>query len=310
MGDMLKDRVAVITGAGNGIGRAEAKLFAKYGAKVVVNDIGTWIDGVGLSHKPADTVTKAIKDAGGEAIANYDSVTTEQGANSIIQAAINKWGRIDILVNNAGIFCDLHDIYDIPTEDFDKVIKSHLYGTFFCSRAAAGFMKKQGYGRIISTSSHTGLGWRGNTPYSAAKEAIVGMTRSLARDMSEWGVTANAIRPLAAWRGTKETDRQSVANHQSRANVQMSPSLPEDIAPLVVYLGSEAAGEITGRIFEVWHGHVGIFTEPPMVENIILKQDTWTVEELAKMIPSKLTKGARLVVFPEIKMHDYEILNS
>jgi NAD(P)-dependent dehydrogenase (short-subunit alcohol dehydrogenase family) len=304
MGDMLKGRVAVITGAGSGIGRAHAKLFAKYGAKVVVNDIGTWIDGVGVSHDPADTVVKAIRDDGGEAIANYNSVAIENGANSIIQTAIDSWGRIDVLVNNAGVFCDLHDIYDIPTEDFDKVIKSHLYGTFFCSRAAAVFMKKQGYGRIISTSSHTGLGWRGNTPYSAAKEAIVGMTRSLARDMAEWGVTANAIRPLAAWRGTKETDRQSATNQQARANAQLAASFPEDIAPLVVFLGSEAAGEITGRIFEVWHGHVGIFTEPPSVQDIILKEGTWTVEELAKMVPQKLAKGARRSIFPEIKMHD------
>jgi NAD(P)-dependent dehydrogenase (short-subunit alcohol dehydrogenase family) len=297
---MFESRVAVITGAGNGIGRAHAKLFAKYGAKVVVNDIGTWVDGVGLSHDPADAVAKAINDDGGEAIANYDSVATEQGANSIVQAAISRWGRIDVLVNNAGVFCNLQDIYDIPTGDFDKVIKSHLYGTFFCSRAAAGFMKKQGYGRVISTSSHVGLGWRGNTPYSAAKEAIVGLTRSLARDMAEWGVTANVIRPLARWRGATKRDGQTT----ERPNI--APSLPEDIAPLVVYLGSEAAGDITGRIFEVWNGHVGIFAEPPLVQDVILKQGNWTVEELAKLVPRKLAKAASRTVFPEIKMHDFE----
>jgi NAD(P)-dependent dehydrogenase (short-subunit alcohol dehydrogenase family) len=298
MQDMFKDRVAVITGSGGGIGRAEAMLFAKYGAKVVVNDLGTWVDGVGTSHAPADTVVEAIKDAGGEAIANYDSVATEQGAAGIIKAAVDRWGRIDVLVNNAGVFCDLNDIYDVKTEDFDKVIKSHVYGTFFCTRAAAGYMKKQGYGRIINTSSHTGLGWRGNTAYSAAKEAIVGLTRSLARDMAEWGVTANAIRPLAKWRGTKETDQKPAIVSQIAAN------LPEDIAPLVVYLGSEAAGEITGRIFEVWHGHVGIFAEPPIVQDVILKQGNWTVEELVKMVPQKLAKGAKRTVFPEVKMHD------
>lgn len=279
MGDMLKGRVAVITGAGNGIGRAEAKLFAKYGAKVVVNDIGTTVAGVGTSNGPADTVVKAIKDDGSEAIANYDSVATEQGANSIVQAAIDRWGHIDILVNNAGVFAELYDIYDIKIEDFDKVIKSHLYGTFFCSRAAAGYMKKQGYGRIINTSSHVGLGWRGNTPYSAAKEAIVGMTRSMARDMAEWGVTANAIRPLAAWRGTKEL------------TPLMKMSQPEEIAPLVVFLASEQAGNINGRIFEVWRGHVGIFAEPPPVEQVIKKDGSWTAKELAKKIPQTLAKG-------------------
>jgi len=287
----FKDRVVVVTGSGNGIGRAEAKLFAKYGAKVVVNDIGTTISGVGMSHDPADTVVKAIKDEGGEAISNYDSVATEQGANNIIKAAIDKWGRIDILVNNAGVFSALNDIDKMPTEDFDKIMKTHLYGTFYCSRAAAGHMKKQGYGRIINTSSHVGLGWRSNAAYASAKEAIVGFTRSIARDMAEFG-TANAIRPLAMWRGMREEDQKNTTD------------LPEDIAPLVVFLGSEAADDINGRIFEVWHGHVGIFTEPPIVKESIVKQGSWTVEELVKLVPQKLAQGSKRTVFNEIKMKD------
>jgi len=287
----FKDRVVVVTGSGNGIGRAEAKLFAKYGAKVVVNDIGTTISGVGMSHDPADTVVKSIKDEGGEAISNYDSVATEQGANNIIKAAIDKWGRIDILVNNAGVFSALNDIDKMPTEDFDKIMKTHLYGTFYCSRAAAGHMKKQGYGRIINTSSHVGLGWRSNAAYASAKEAIVGFTRSIARDMAEFG-TANAIRPLAMWRGMREEDQKNTTD------------LPEDIAPLVVFLGSEAADDINGRIFEVWHGHVGIFTEPPIVKESIVKQGSWTVEELVKLVPQKLAQGSKRMVFNEIKMKD------
>ncbi len=292
MKKMFEGRVAVVTGSGNGIGRAEAKLFAKYGAKVVVNDIGTNIGGTTMSHDPADLVVKAIRDAGGEAIASYDSVADEKGASNIIKAAIDKWGRIDILVNNAGVFSALHDVYDVPTEDWDKVIKCHLYGTFFCSRAAAGYMKKQGYGRIINTSSHTGLGWRSNSPYCSAKEAIVGFTRAIARDMAEFGTTVNAIRPLAMWRGMREEDQKNTTD------------LPEDIAPLVVYLGSEAAGEITGRIFEVWHGHVGIFTEPPPVQDAIVKKESWTVEELAKLVPQQLAKNAKRTVFAPIKMSD------
>ena len=298
---LFEGRVAVITGAGSGIGRAEAKLFAKYGAKVVVNDIGTSIAGEGTSKSPADTVVKAIKDEGGEAIANYDSVAAEQGANKIIQAAIDKWGRIDILVNNAAVFGEMYDVYDVKTEDFDKIMKVCVYGTFFCTRAAAGYMKKQGYGRIVNTSSHTGFGWRGNTPYSGAKEAIAGMTRTMARDMAEWGGTVNAIRPLAAWRGTKVKMPSN-----SEKFTPLAVNQPEDIAPLVVYLCSEAAGEINGRIFEVWHGHVGIFDEPPPVRDIILKQGSWTVEELGKLVPQKLAKNARRTVFPEYKMHDFE----
>ena len=297
----FEGRVVVVTGAGSGIGRAEAKLFAKYGAKVVVNDIGTSIAGVGTSNSPADTVVKAIKDDGGEAIPNYDSVATEQGAKGIIQSAIDKWGRIDVLVNNAAVFGEMHDVYDVKTEDFDKIMKTCVYGTFFCTRAAAGYMKKQGYGRIVNTSSHTGLGWRGNTPYSGAKEAIVGMTRTMARDMAEWGGTVNAIRPLAAWRGTKERNPPS--------NEKIPPlavSQPEDIAPMVVYLCSEAAGEINGRIFEVWHGHVGIFVEPPVVQSYILKQGSWTFEELEKLVPQKLAQNAKRTEFPDIRMRDFE----
>ncbi len=277
--NMLEGRVAVVTGSGGGIGRAEAKLMAKYGAKVVVNDIGTGTDGVGTSHSFADNVVKEIKAAGGTAVANYDTVAEEKGADNIIQTAIDKWGRIDILVNNAGVIRDPHDIYEVSNLDWEITMRTHLYHCFFCSRAAAKYMKKQNYGRIICTSSHTGFGWRGFTFYSAVKEGIAGFTRTLARDMADFGVTANAIRPLAAWRGTKEL------------SPLMKMNQPEEIAPLVVYLCSEQAGNINGHIFEVWRGHVGIFEEPPPVKQVIKKEGSFTPEELAKMMPQTLAKG-------------------
>lgn len=276
---MFEGRVAVVTGSGNGIGRAEAKLFAKYGAKVVVNDIGTTTEGIGTDNRPAETVAKAIRDDGGEAIANFDSVAEEKSAEKIIQAAIDTWGRIDILVNNAGVIRDPFDIFEMPTENWEITMRTHLYHVFFCSRAASRYMKKQGYGRIISTSSHTGFGWRGFTAYSAVKEGITGFTRTLARDMVDFGVTANAIRPLAAWRGSKVLAPGMAIN------------TPEEVAPLVAYLASEEAGNVTGRIFEVWHGHVGIFAEPPPVEQVITKDGSWTTEELMKKMPQTLTKG-------------------
>jgi NAD(P)-dependent dehydrogenase (short-subunit alcohol dehydrogenase family) len=277
MNRLLEGRIAVVTGSGDGIGRAEAIGLAQQGAKVIVNDIGTATNGKGRSRKPADAVVREIKQAGNIAAANYDSVATEKGAERIIQAAVDNFGRIDILINNAGVFRAPKNIADVPTDDWNTMIKTHLFGTFYTTRCACSFMRKQGYGRIINTSSHTGLGWKGSAAYGAAKEGIVGFTRTVARDMSEFGVNCNVIRPLAAWRGAKE-------NTQDKDR-------PEDVASLVVYLASEQADQINGCIFEVWHGHVGIFTEPPTVQDVLNKEGSWTSEELARLMPQTLTKG-------------------
>jgi NAD(P)-dependent dehydrogenase (short-subunit alcohol dehydrogenase family) len=277
MEDMLKGRVAIVTGAGSGLGRAEAIGLAARGARVIVNDLGTSYDGIGVSSEPADRVVGEIKSAGGTAVASYDSVATEEGANRIIKLALDQFGRIDVLINNAGII-RVQAIDEIVTEDWDAVIKTHLYGTFYCTRAACAVMKQQGYGRIINTSSHTGFGLQGQATYSAAKEGITGFSRSVARDMAKYGVTCNIIRPIAAWRGTKQIIDAVETN------------LPEDVAALVVYLVSESADHINGCIFEVWRGHVGIFIEPPPVEQVIWKDGRWTPEELMKVLPETLTK--------------------
>ena len=285
MGKMLKDRVAVITGAGNGLGRAHAIGMAAQGARVVVNDIGTSIDGLGVSGDPADRVVADIKKNDGIAVASYDSVATEEGAGKIIQTAIDSFGRIDILVNNAGII--RHQmVYEIIPEDWDAVIKTHLYGTFYCTRLASGIMKQQRYGRIINTASHTGLGFHGFSTYSAAKEGIVGFSRTVAREMGEFGVTCNVIRPIAAWRGTEEKMRRGIVHR------------PEDVAALVIFLASESADHINGCIFEVFRGHVGIFVDPPPVEKVLIKDGQWTPEELEEVIPENLTRGRSRVIFP------------
>jgi len=278
MGEMLKDRVAVITGAGNGLGRAEAIAMAAQGARVIVNDLGTSYDGQGISSAPADLVVKEIRNAGGTAVACYDSVAIEEGANNIIQSAIDSYGRIDILVNNAGIIRN-HPVYETPTEDWEAMVKTHLYGNFYCTRAASAIMKQQGYGRIINTSSHIGLGFPGQSTYSAVKEGIVGFSRSVARDMAGYGVTCNVIRPIAAWRGAEVKNEIVEANR------------PEDVAALIVYLASESADHINGCIFEVWHGHVGIFADPPPVAQTLWKDGRWTPEELAGIMPETLTRG-------------------
>jgi NAD(P)-dependent dehydrogenase (short-subunit alcohol dehydrogenase family) len=279
MENLLEGRVAVVTGSGNGIGRAEAIGMAARGAKVVVNDIGTSYDGKGTSNLAADAVVEQIQNAGGTAIASYGSVATEKEAEGIINTAIKNFGRIDILVNNAGIVRDPNPVFDVPDDDWESIIKTHLYGTFFCTRYACSLMSQRKYGRIINTSSHVGLGWKGFTAYGAAKEGIAGLTRTVARDMAEYNVTCNAIRPLAAWRGSKEITGKMAANR------------PEDVASLVIYLASEKAGHINGCIFEVWHGHVGIFNEPPVFKEEINKADGFTAEELAEEIPRTLTKG-------------------
>jgi NAD(P)-dependent dehydrogenase (short-subunit alcohol dehydrogenase family) len=285
MGEMLKDRVAIITGAGNGLGRAHAIAMAAQGARVVVNDIGTSFNGQGTSSDPADQVVNTIRQNGGVAVANYDSVATEEGARQIIRSAIDSFGHLDILVNNAGIIRG-GMVYEVTAADWDAMIKTHLYGTFYCTREAALIMKEQKYGRIINTSSHNGLGQLSTSTYSAAKEGITGFSRSVARDMARFGVTCNVIRPIAAWRGAPVKIAEFEANK------------PEDVAVLVVYLASEAADHINGCVFEVYNGHVGIFEEPPPVKQVLWKDGHWTPEELARAMPQTLTRGRSRDAFP------------
>ena len=287
MGDMLQGRVAVITGAGNGLGRAHAIGFAEQGARVVVNDLGTSHDGHGASQSEADAVVEQIRNAGGVAVANYASVAEEDGAESIIQQAVDEFGRIDILVNNAGIIRH-QDIDAIKTDDWTLTIKTHLYGMMYCTRAATAYMKKQNYGRILCTSSHIGLGFPGQASYSTVKEGIVGFARTVAREMAPYGTTCNILRPIAVWRGPGP----KIKNPIYEANQ------PEDVAALATYLVSEAADHINGCIFEVFHGHVGIFVEPAPVEKVIKKDGSWRAEELAQEIPAKLTAGRSREAFP------------
>jgi NAD(P)-dependent dehydrogenase (short-subunit alcohol dehydrogenase family) len=289
MGDMLKGRVAAITGAGNGLGRAYAISFAAQGASVVVNDLGTSYDGYGASHDDADQVVQKIKDDGGAAVGNYASVATEDGARSIIQQAVDDFGRIDILVNNAGIIRDHRDVDAIVAEDWDLMVKTHLYGMMYCTRAASAYMKNQKYGRILCTSSHIGLGFPGQAAYSTVKEGIVGFARTVAREMAKFGTTCNILRPIAAWRGIVPGFK----------NPRIEINQPEDVAALATYLVSEAADPVNGCIFEVFHGHVAIYVEPPPLEKTLAKKGRWTPEELAEAVPAELTAGRSREAFPE-----------
>ena len=291
MVDKLKGKVAIVTGSGGGIGRGEALALASEGAKIVINDVGAAVTGVGGSAKPADTVVDEIKKAGGEAVANYDSVSTPEGGENIIKTALNAFGKLDILVNNAGILRDKM-VFNMTNEEWDAVIKVHLYGHFYTSRAACVLFRQQKSGRIINTSSISGLGNRGQSNYAAAKEGIIGFTRTLALEMGKYGVTVNAIRPNAGTRMTISDDMKQAAERTGRMGmIQYMESLkPEDIAPMVVWLASDAAANVNGRNFFVQTGRIALFSEP-VQEKVIMKRGGFTIDELFAMLPTTLAQG-------------------
>jgi len=299
MGDLLKGRVAVVTGAGHDMGRAEAIALAAQGARVVVNGRAKSLSARG---KPmADEVAEEIKSSGGTAVAAYASVDIPAEAESIIKAAVDSYGRLDILVNNAGFTRD-RMVYNVSDEEWDMIMKTNLYGTFYCLRAACKIMRQQNYGRIINTSSHAGLGNMGQGSYSAAKEGVVGLTRTAARDMARYGVTCNVIRPVAGTGGfvemVKEKNLQEAWSKmwgaelaEKRIRQMLELNRPEDIANLVVFLASEKADNVNGCVFEVWHGHIGMYVEPLPVGQVLWKDGRWTPEELVEAMPATLTKS-------------------
>lgn len=286
MGDRLKGKVAIVTGAGRGIGRGEALALASEGAKVVVNDLGGARDGTGASTSPADEVVAEIKKLGGEAVANHDSVTTLQGAENIVKTAMDSFGKVDILVNNAGILRD-RMVFNMSEEDWDLVLKVHLFGHFYTIRAVSPFFRQQRYGRIINTSSIAGLyaTTYGQANYGAAKEGIVGLTRKVARDMGRYGVTCNCIRPTA---GTRLTLSEEMKKARTEDIARIEQIKPEDIAPLVVWLASDDAANVNGRVFYVQTGRIGLYSEPVM-EKQLVKAGGWTIDELFNFMPITMT---------------------
>ena len=292
MGGLLKDRVAVVTGAGRGIGRADALALAAQGAKVVVNDLRVATQDASTPTTPADEVVEEIKSRGGIAAASYDSVATPEGAERIIKTAVDSFGRIDILVNNAGILRD-HLVFRMSPEDWDAVIKVHLYGTFYCTRFATPYMVRQRYGRLVNTSSEAGLGNPGQANYSAAKEGIVGFTRSVAREVGRFGITCNVIRPRAATSMTMRPELIAAWEKAGRHDLikETAAMTPEGVAPLVVFLASEAADSINGCTFLVYRGFVGLYDELVVREKLSKEGGDWTPEELVDLIPNTIGKG-------------------
>lgn len=268
----FEDRVAIVTGAGGGLGRSHALLLAERGAKVVVNDLGVDRHGEQAGQRFADQVVEEITDAGGEAVANYDSVGTWEGGEAIVGSALDAFGRLDIIVNNAGILRDV-SMKNLEPEQLDAVLKVHLYGAFHVTRAAWSHLRDNSYGRIVNTTSQSGLyGNFGQSNYAAAKLGLVGLTRTLALEGQKYNIMANAIAPIAASRMTEDVLPEQL----------LEVLEPDYVSPIVAYLCAEECQE-TSRIYIAGGGYYSriaivegtgaVFDHVPSVEEIA---DRWS----------------------------------
>jgi NAD(P)-dependent dehydrogenase (short-subunit alcohol dehydrogenase family) len=278
----LDGRVAIVTGAGRGIGRSVARLLASEGASVVVNDLGSAVDGSGNDSGPAHDVVAEIAEAGGKAVANGADISVFAAAENLVQTAIEEFGRLDILVNVAGILRD-RMVFNMTEQEWDDVIRVHLKGTFNTTRFASAHWRslrdESAQNRIINFTSVSGLhGAPGQPNYAAAKMGIVGLTWSSARALGKYGVTVNAISPGAA---TRMTD--SVPTDRRRTRPEVDEWSPDNVAPIVAYLASERSGWITGRIIHSSGYEVSLYSNPEPVVRIV-GTGPWQPDALAEQV--------------------------
>ena len=273
MAGYLKDKAVVITGGGGGIGRACAIACAEQGAKVVVADIGVGLAGEDPKSEVAESVVKEIEAAGGEAVSVAENVGTMAGGERIVGAAVDRWGRIDGVVCVAGILRE-RMLFNMAEEEFDAVIETHLKGHFTVFRHAAAVMRKQEFGSLVGFTSGAFAGSVAQANYAAAKGGIVSLVRSAAAGLHRYGVTANAIAPVARTRMS--------------ANVPMELAEmgdPEDVAPMVVYLMSDAAKHVTGQVYTVVGPKIAVWNQPREVR-AMYSAGRWTPEEIAQRLDS------------------------
>jgi NAD(P)-dependent dehydrogenase (short-subunit alcohol dehydrogenase family) len=292
MSGLCDGRVVVVTGAGGGIGRAHALLFAKEGAKVVVNDIGGARDGSGTSAGPAQQVVDEIKGLGGEAVAHTDDISTWDGAKSLIQLAIDTFGGIDVVVNNAGILRD-RMMVNMTEAEWDAVIKVHLKGTFGPSHFAAEYWREKSKAgeavdaRIINTTSPSGIfGNIGQANYGAAKAGIAAFTIITSQELGRYGVTVNAIAPTALTRMTEDLGMMEGLTEQQKDELG-----PDSISPLVVWLGSKQSAGVTGRVFGIFGPKISVaegWAYGPSFDN----GSILSAGELGEVIPGLVEQAA------------------
>ena len=302
MAKRLEDKVVVVTGSGRGIGKGIAMAMADEGARVVVNDLGGSLDGSGSS-AVADQVVAEIEARGGKAAANHDSVASPEGATNIIKAAVDSFGRIDVLVNNAGILRD-RMLWNMTDEEWDAVLKTHLYGHFYCSRAAVVQMRsaisqgKQQGGRIVNFTSHAGIvGNAGQPNYGAAKMGVVGLTYSCAMALWRHGITCNAVAPRAVTRLTDtipDDKLRQIADSRGVADAATLPiedlkriflgGGPETVAPLVCWLASDESKHVNGHVFVASQERVGVFSFMEEAK-LAFSETAFTVDDVFRVMP-------------------------
>ena len=288
MNDTLKDRVAIITGSGQGIGRAIALAMAREGAKVVTNN--RWPS---TSGGDAESTAKEIREIGGQALPFFGDVSSFTKAEELIKRTVNEFGRVDILVNNAGAVA-ASPVWDMSEKDWNTVLDSHLKGAFNCTRHSCTLMIRQGWGRVLNVTSVHRFGIQGHCSYSAAKAGIIGLTRAMAMDLGEYGITCNAYSPIAATRqnmseGVRVRRRrmfEAGLMNRKRYEELTTASSPEVIPPLLVYLCTDEAASINGKVFHIADGEIAVSTETEAMNAIHKAEGLWTIEELIELIPT------------------------
>jgi len=304
MSNLLQGKCAVIAGGGRGLGKEVALAMAHYGANVVVNDLGTELNGSNPNPGPADEVVNEIRKAGGTAAASFASVADFAGAKKIIDTCIREFGKIDILVNCATIARG-GQIWETSEEDSDAVLAVTLKGTIYTCQHALVVMRKQGTGRIINFASPSWLGVTGADSYTAAKGGVVSLTRGIASRMKLEGhkITCNAIAPIGGtrlnqirlsnpdqWHEMWDNYYHAGIIDQQLYEDTIQPADPKEIPPIVCYLATDQAENISGRVFGATKGRIALYSEPEEIRGIY-KDGIWTLEELMKLIPRTLARG-------------------